>query len=433
MLGCEALKRLPPLTRCFAVASFALIQPACDASSDNPGAGGGGAGTQGGSANAGALSGGGRAGSSVAGTISAGTGTAGSAAGTPGSAGMSSSTAGAQSGGGGTAAGAGGSTAGAAGAASGAAGATSGAAGAAAGAGGGMAGSSGSLKGGSSAAFICAKGATYGNPLMGMGAITTISAPTMGPVTYFAFIEGPVWIGSASTLFFSDNASSPQERIFKLAPPATVPAVFMDMSGSNGLAVDNEDKLLLADQRGKRIVRVDPMTAQVLGVVVPAGSYTPNDLIMRSDGNLYFTDPARGFYRVSPAGAVSPAITQVSAPNGIVLSPDEAILYVGDVGNRTISKFAVAADGSVDGASKASFVTAMGNTVDGMAVDCAGNVYASTQTGVEVYSPTGMLVGTVPTGEASNVTFGGADRKTLYATSRSVLKSVTLAVPGLPD
>lgn len=430
MLGCKALKPLHSFTRCSMLVSFALL-PACGGSgADNARAGNGGGGTNGGSANGGALSGGGQAGTSIAGMVTAGTGTAGSAAGTSASAGMSGSNAGAPSGG----AGPGGATAaGSGGTNGGAAGSTSGAAGAAAGSGGGTAGASGSLKGGSSAKFVCQQGATYGNPLMGMGAITTINAPTMGPATYFAFIEGPVWIGSVSTLFFSDNASSPQERIFKLAPPATVPAVFLDMSGSNGLAVDNEDKLLLADQRGKRVVRVDPMTAQVLGVVVPAGTYTPNDLVMRSDGNLYFTDPARGFYRVSPMGAVSSAITQVSAPNGIVLSPDESILYVGDVGNRTISKFTVAADGSVDGASKASFVTAMGNTVDGMAVDCAGNVYASTQTGVEVYSPAGMLIGTVPTGEASNVTFGGADRKTLFATCRSVLKAVTLVVPGLPD
>ena len=75
----------------------------------------------------------------------------------------------------------------------------------------------------------------------------------------------------------------------------------------------------------------------------------------------------------------------------------------------------------------------MSSTVDGMCVDCAGNLYAGTSNGVEVYSPTGSYVGTVPTGESSNCTFGGADRKTLYVTSRAVLKVVTLNVPGLPD
>ena len=81
----------------------------------------------------------------------------------------------------------------------------------------------------------------------------------------------------------------------------------------------------------------------------------------------------------------------------------------------------------------ATFATAMRDTVDGMCVDCAGNVYAGTSGGVEVYSPAGAYLGLVPTGESSNCTFGGADRKTMYVTSRSVLKYVTLAVPGLPD
>ena len=79
------------------------------------------------------------------------------------------------------------------------------------------------------------------------------------------------------------------------------------------------------------------------------------------------------------------------------------------------------------------FATAMHDTVDGMCVDCAGNVYAGTSGGVEVYSSAGTYIGTVHTGESSNCTFGGADRKTMYVTSRSVLKYVTLAVPGLPD
>jgi gluconolactonase len=123
----------------------------------------------------------------------------------------------------------------------------------------------------------------------------------------------------------------------------------------------------------------------------------------------------------------------VNAPNGIVLSPDERTLYVGDVQNREIRSFDLAADGVVDTASATLFATTQGSTLDGMAVDCAGNVYAGTANGVEVFSPSGDALGVVPTGESSNATFGGSDRRTLYVTSRSVLKAVTLAVPGLPD
>jgi gluconolactonase len=286
-------------------------------------------------------------------------------------------------------------------------------------------------QGGSSARAVCAPGATYGNPLTGMGLVISINPPTTPPANYFAFIEGPVWIGSLGTLFFSDNVSP--ERIFKLVPPSTTPALFLQGSGSNGLAVDNDDKIVVADQAGQRITRIDPVTGQLLGVIVPMGNFKPNDVIVRSDGTIYFTDPDTGFYQVSPAGTLTGPFKQVMRPNGITLSLDENTLYVGDVGNGMITKFPVGAGGAVDVTRGSLFVRVMGSLADGMALDCAGNLYSSTQTGVEVYSPSAMLIGTIPTGEASNATFGGPDRKTLYVTSRSLLKAVTLNVPGLPD
>jgi gluconolactonase len=294
-----------------------------------------------------------------------------------------------------------------------------------------------SVNGGASAAFVCPAG-PFGNPLQGMGAVQSVGAP---PSSFFAFIEGPVWVGSQNRLFFSDNASGP-ERIWQIEPPFTTPSIFMPDSGSNGLAVDNEDELLLADQRDRRITRVDSTSAQLLETVVPGGNYKPNDLVLRSDDNLYFTDPdsgGRGLYRVSPAGQIDGPFSQSNtpnspgAPNGVLLSPDENTLYVGDVQQRFVASFALNADGAIDTASAAVFVRTTGDTVDGMAMDCAGNLYAGTRTGVEVYAPDGTSIGTVPTGESSNATFGGADRRTLFVTSRAQLKFVTLGVPGLPD
>lgn len=292
--------------------------------------------------------------------------------------------------------------------------------------------------GGASAAFACPDGVVFGNPLQGMGAVQSVSAPQG---SFFAFIEGPVWIGSVNRLFFSDNASGP-ERIWQLEPPFTTPSVFMPSSGSNGLAVDNQDQLLLADQRDDRITRVDSTTAQIIEEVVPSGDYNPNDLILRSDDNLYFTDPngaGRGLWRASPSGELSGPFTQSNAanapnaPNGVVLSPDENTLYVGDVQQNFVATFALLPDGAIDTASGSVFVRTQGSVVDGMAVDCAGNLYVGTGSGVEVYAPDASFIGTVPTGEASNVTFGGADRRTLFVTSRAELDFVTLAVPGLPD
>ncbi len=295
------------------------------------------------------------------------------------------------------------------------------------------------VNGGPSAAFVCPEGVTFGNPLTGMGAVTSVAAPQG---SFFAFIEGPVWVGSVNKLFFSDNASGP-ERIWQISPPFTTPSIFMPDSGSNGLAIDNDDQLLLADQSDNRITRVtNTAPATVSGTLLPTGAPRPNDLIMRSDDNVYFTDPdtgGRGLYRLSPTGQLSGPFIQANtmnapgAPNGVVLSPDENTLYVGDVQQNFVASFELLEDGSIDTASGQRFTETRGNTVDGMAVDCAGNLYVGVNNGVEVYAPDKTFIGTVPVGEASNATFGGADRRTLFVTSRSVLKFVTLAVPGLPD
>jgi gluconolactonase len=441
------------------VSSLVLLAAACG--EEPPPAGGsggqagvmsgGGAGTnssgRSGSAGAsGASAGSAQGGSSAAGASGANAGSAGSAGSSPvGGAGGAGGLAGA-AGSGGTLAGSGGDapTAGDAGMAgsamAGSAGATGGAAGGGGGGAGGGAGSGGAagtgggknLHGGASAAFVCPAG-PFGEPLQGMGSVTSIGPPTMGQPNYFAFIEGPIWIGSLGKLFFSDNVSP--ERIWQVTPGG-MPSVFLENSGSNGLALDGDDKLLVADQAGRRITRLDPTSMSPMAAVVVADAgCKPNDLVLRSDGNLYYTAPnesGSGFYRVDPQGMRTGPRTEVNAPNGIVLSPDENTLYVGDVGNRSITAFSLAADGSI-GATAMPFATATNQIVDGMCVDCAGNVYASTQNGVEVFSPTGMPIGTVPTGEASNCTFGGADRQTLFTTSRNVIKTVTLNVPGLPD
>jgi gluconolactonase len=291
------------------------------------------------------------------------------------------------------------------------------------------------VNGGASAAFVCPEG-PFGNPLQGMGAVQSVEAPGNQD---FAFIEGPVWVGSRNRMFFSDNVFG---RIWQIEPPFTTPSSFLENTGANGLAVDNDDQLLVADQSAGRITRVDLASAQIAATVVPSANFRPNDLVLRSDENLYFTDPdsgGRGFYRASPSGQLDGPFSQSNtpntpgAPNGVVLSPDENRLYVGDVQQRFVSVLELDADGAIDTASAQVFVRTTGDTVDGMAVDCAGNLYVGTRTGVEVYAPDATLIGTVPTGESSNATFGGADRRTLFVTSRSVLKFVTLGVPGLPD
>jgi gluconolactonase len=448
------------LLRLVFVAGFAAAAIAAQGCAGGGSNGTGSAGSGGGSTGSAGTTGTG--GTTGAGGAAGATGTGGSATGTGGNTGASGSSGTPGTGGGAAGSGGGAGTAGSSGGAGsgGSAGSTGsagrggsgGAAGGAAGRGGngGSSGSSGSAGTGgatgtggsggagaghgSAAKFICPQGQTYGNPLTGMGTIQQVTAPNPD---YFAFIEGPIWIGGLGTVFFSDNAYQP-ERIWKVVPPSTTPAVFVPNSGSNGLAVDNNDRIVAADQRNKRIATFDPMTGQLVGTPISTGAAKPNDVIVRSDNNIYFTDPATGFYRISPAGAVSAVMklpNNGGQPNGIELSLDENTLYVGDVANRKIFKFTLAADGTVTTSTGAELVSqTMNTTVDGMCTDCAGNIYAGTQGAVEVYSPTGTYIGSIMTGlQTSNCTFGGADRKTLYMTTPAALKYVTLAVPGLPD
>jgi gluconolactonase len=178
----------------------------------------------------------------------------------------------------------------------------------------------------------------------------------------------------------------------------------------------------------------------VIDTLVPTSEgITPNDLIVRSDGNLYFTEPSSGLYRRAPDGTVTGPINQSNCPapvanaNGVVLSTDETVLFVGSVFNNSVSSFSLLPDGTIDAASGQLFVRTSAGTVDGMAVDCAGNLYVGTDGGVEVYGPSGQAIGVIPTGYASNCTFGGPERRTLYVTSQGQLKAVQLNVPGLPN
>jgi gluconolactonase len=174
---------------------------------------------------------------------------------------------------------------------------------------------------------------------------------------------------------------------------------------------------------------------------------SPNDLAIRSDGTLYFSDPqyqnnanpqkGEHLYRVTAPPTRTPSIVAdaPSTPNGVTLSPDEKTLYVSGSG---LKKFAVMTDGTLGAG--ADFVVGSGG--DGMAVDCAGNLYVAGNMGnaVRVYSPAGMPLGTIQadgSGTTTNVAFGGTDHKTLYITAQGNdgqrgVWSIPLMIPGFP-
>jgi gluconolactonase len=259
--------------------------------------------------------------------------------------------------------------------------------------------------------------------------------------------EGPVWVAGKSVLLFSDvTFTSPinPSQMWELTPPSTT-ATFMADSGTNGMAVDGSGVVYACSHKVQGIVKLDFATAKFTTVV---DNYqgkkfnSPNDLVLRSDGTIYFTDPdfqignrtsetgKKGVYRVSPSGTASLVDDTFKEPNGITLSPDETVLYVADYNANVIRTFKVAADGSTSGMKDFATVT----SPDGLAVDCLGNLYVAqggTASSIQILSPSGSKGATLAVGSSlSNLAFGGSDGKTLYITAGKALYSLDMNLPG---
>jgi gluconolactonase len=267
------------------------------------------------------------------------------------------------------------------------------------------------------------------NPIEGAAAVSKIPGKT------FSFTEGTTW-NAAGYLLFSDI---PNATIWKLTPPSTF-TEFRPMSGkSNGLAFDPMGRLLACEHGNRRVSRTDASGT----VTTLADEYmgkqlnSPNDVIVKSDGNVYFTDPDyglegrpaelafKGIYRVDPSGALSLIDDSMKEPNGIAFSPDEKTLYVGDTGAPVTNKWSVGTDGALSGKTKFADTGS-----DGMCIDDAGNLYLPSG-GIQVFKPSGDKWGTIAIPETpTNCAFGGADRKTLFVSAGTSIWSVTLKIPG---
>jgi gluconolactonase len=271
----------------------------------------------------------------------------------------------------------------------------------------------------------------------------------------FGFVEGPVWIDKLGVLLFSDmdfgagDAKGPPSRIRRLKPPSSFD-VLVESANSNGLAYMREGALgvvMAATHDTQSLTAFDPATGARTDLsVLYKGKHfnSPNDLAIMQSGTVFFSDPdyqlgtrsseigSTGVYStiLSLAEDPTPAVLvdgTLQKPNGVALSPDQRTLYVGSSGNE-IWKFDVSAAGDVSNRTK--FAEVGGS--DGMAVDCAGNLYVASGT-VEVFAPGGDKLGEISVPEnPSNAAFGGTDHKTLYITAQTGLYSIALAVPGFP-
>lgn len=267
----------------------------------------------------------------------------------------------------------------------------------------------------------------------------------------FGIMEGPVWSGDA--LYVSEIGSGnapPPSRILQITGMGTV-TVLNAMAGTNGLAVDAAGQLWAANHMTGAISRVslpDGTLSDVVGGYGGTRFDSPNDLAIRSDGTLYFSDPdyqapttrpqsKTRVYRVAAGSSTATVVDESrSEPNGVTLSPPPAqdTLYVS--GADGIYSYPVMPDGSVG--QRARFGSLGGG--DGMTVDCAGNLYVASNTSVVVLSSTGSEIGRLTLSgvqSATNVAFGGPDHSTLFITAlgggaQKGLFRVTTSVPGLP-
>lgn len=286
-------------------------------------------------------------------------------------------------------------------------------------------------------AALCPAGPFAANPLEG-AAEPEIVCDGM------AFTEGPVWFAERNQLFFSDfqlgNAAANGNGLIWSYTPGGECEQFIENAGTNGLVIGPGGGLLGARHFDQTLTTFDLETREPTVFLADNDGLafnSPNDIAVRSDGNIYFTDPdfLRGnrmqeqptrSYRLDPSGALS-VITENGNTNGITLSPDESKLYLSTFGGgASIVVFDVDASGALSNQQPFAPVGS-----DGMAVDCAGNLYI-TQGGVQVFNPDGEPIGTIDAPGAANVAFGGPDRRTLFITATNTLRAVELAIPGLP-
>lgn len=261
----------------------------------------------------------------------------------------------------------------------------------------------------------------------------------------FQFTEGPAW-HSDGTLYFSDI---PASTIFRLQGDGEFSKLTEESNYANGLLVASDGRLLACEMAGQVVVHdLEAGTRDVL-----AGNYqgkrfnAPNDLILDNAGGVYFTDPlfrapeplpqgVQAVYYVDGSGNVSRITGDLAAPNGIGLSPDGKQLYVIPSRQAEMLVYDVTAPGKIDnGRVFCTLKQPEGRSDtggDGMAVDVEGNVYITSQLGVQIFAADGSPKGIVGFPEQpANVTFGGSDRKTMYVTARTGLYRVGMPIAGL--
>ncbi len=271
--------------------------------------------------------------------------------------------------------------------------------------------------------------------------------------TGFDWVEGPVWFGDANCLLFSDI---PNNRIMRWSPDTGISTYREPSNFSNGHTRDRQGRLVSCEHGGRRVTRTEYDGT----ITVIADGFdgkplnSPNDVVVKSDGSVWFTDPHYGIktnyeghkseqelpcnlYRVDPeTGDMRVMVDDANCPNGLAFSPDESRLYVADTGRmfsddkKHMRVFDVADDGSLSGGDV--FHVVSPGASDGFRLDTDGNVWTSAGDGVHCISPDGDLLGKVLVPElVSNVCFGGRAKQQLFITATTSVYVISLNRQGV--
>jgi gluconolactonase len=288
-------------------------------------------------------------------------------------------------------------------------------------------------------------------------ALTGFALQDLAPVTAVAAHEGPVYVAAEDALYFttvphdrSDGARSVAIARLDVATGG-VTTVVEDANAANGMTLDGYGRLVVCEQGGPRrdaaITRVDTRTGEREVLVDSVGGRplnSPNDVVVGPDGAVWFTDPAYGWlqgfrprprlgdhvYRHDPAtGATTLVARGFDKPNGIALSPDGRLAYVGDSGRpHNLRAFDVGADGRLD--TGRVFAVVSPGVPDGLKTDRDGRVYSSAADGVQVFDPDGRRAGEIPLPGAVNFAWGGAERNVLFITTDTAVYAAVLTTQG---
>jgi sugar lactone lactonase YvrE len=239
-----------------------------------------------------------------------------------------------------------------------------------------------------------------------------------------------------------------------LYQPGAAATVFRQPSRhANGNTRDQLGRLLTCEHSGRQVSRTEPD-----GTVTPLATHfdgkklnSPNDVVCRGDGAIFFTDPPygltarvgveapkelefQGVYRIDVDGRLTLLVDDFDRPNGLAFSPDETLLYVNDTARRHIRVFAVDEEGNLSGDRVFAEISGDGRGApDGMKLDRAGNVYCTGPGGVWVNAPDGTSLGRIQVPEqTANLAWGDADWQTLYLTASTSLYRVRMKIAGIP-